>query len=98
MGQLILETTLTHFVRNLVLNIELEFLINQWIVQHVHCALKNWFLKTREGDLYPSRSQKAHLALVLFVLNILQTDAKCQYAADEQWHPVTSSSYAMVKC
>ena len=33
----------------------------------------------------------------MFVLNFLQTDVKGQSAADRHWHPVTSSSYAMVK-
>ena len=32
-----------------------------------------------------------------FILNFLQTDVKGQSAADRHWHPVTSSSYAMVK-
>jgi hypothetical protein len=35
--------------------------------------------------------------LPLFVLNFLQTDIKGQSAADRYWHPVTSSSYALVK-
>jgi hypothetical protein len=43
------------------------------------------------------RSQKEHLAFALFVLNFLQTDVKGQSAADCHSHPVTSSSYAMVK-
>ena len=33
----------------------------------------------------------------MFVLNFLQTDVKGQSAVDRHWHPVTSSSYAMVK-
>ena len=59
--------------------------------------LKKWLLKTKQGQLYPPRSPKAHLAFALFVLNFLQTDVKGQSAADRHWHPVTSSSYAMVK-
>lgn len=54
-------------------------------------------LKTKEGGIYPPRSPKAHLAVVLFVLHFLQTVAKSQSAADCHWHPVSSSSYAMVK-
>jgi hypothetical protein len=60
--------------------------------------LKNWLLKTKQGQLHPPRSPKAHLAFALFVLNFLhQTDVKGQSAANHHWHPVTSSSYAMVK-
>ena len=59
--------------------------------------LKNWLLKTKQGQLYPPRSPKAHLAFTLFVLNFFQTDVKVQSAVDRHWHPVTSSSYAMVK-
>ena len=51
----------------------------------------------KQGQLYPPKSPKAHLTFVLFVLNFLQTDVKGQYAADCHWHPVTSTSYAMVK-
>jgi hypothetical protein len=58
---------------------------------------KKWLLKTKQGQLYPLKSPKAHLAFVLFVLNFLQTDVKGQSAADRHWHPVTFSSYAMVK-
>ena len=58
---------------------------------------KNWLLKTKQGQLYPTRSTKAHLAFILFVLNFFQTDVKGQSAADRHWHPVTSSSYALVK-
>ena len=45
----------------------------------------------------PPRSTKAHLAFVLFILNFLQTGVKGQSTVDHHWHPVTSSSYAMVK-
>jgi hypothetical protein len=45
----------------------------------------------------PPRSPKAHLAFVLLVLNFLQTVVKGQSALDRHWHPVASSSYAMVK-
>jgi hypothetical protein len=71
--------------------------IGQGIVERAHCTLKNLLLKTKQGQLYPSRSPKAHLAFVLFLLNFLQTDVKGQSPADRHWHPVTSSSYAMVK-
>jgi hypothetical protein len=33
----------------------------------------------------------------LFILNFLQTEVKGQSPADRHWHPVTFSSYAMVK-
>ena len=69
--------------------------MGQGIVERAH--LKNWLFKTKQGQLYPPRSPKAHLAFALFVLNFLQTDVKGQSAADRHWHPVTSSSYAMVK-
>jgi hypothetical protein len=55
------------------------------------------FKTKKKGELYPPRSPKVHLAFVLFVLNILQTEAKGQSAVDHHWHPVTSRSYAMVK-
>ena len=71
--------------------------MGQGIVERAHRTLKNWLLKTKQGQLYPPRSPKAHLAFALFVLNFLQTDVKGQSAADRHWHPVTSSSYAMVK-
>ena len=71
--------------------------MGQGIVERVHCTFKNWLLKTKQGQLYPPRSPKAHLAFALFVLNFLQTDVKGQSAVDRHWHPVTSSSYAMVK-
>ena len=32
--------------------------MGQRIVEHVHCTLKNWLLKTKEGELYSSRSPK----------------------------------------
>jgi hypothetical protein len=59
--------------------------------------LKIGFYKTKQGQLYPPRSPKAHLAFTLFVLNFLQTYVKGHSAVDRHWHPVTSSSYAMVK-
>jgi transposase InsO family protein len=71
--------------------------MGQRIVERAHRTLKNWLFKTEQGQLYPPRSPKAHLAFTLFVLNFLQTDIKGQSAADRHWHPVTSSSYAMVK-
>jgi hypothetical protein len=71
--------------------------MGQEIVECAHRTSKNWLLKTKQGQLYPPRSPKAHLAFALFVLNFLQTDVKGQSAADRHWHPVTSSSYAMVK-
>jgi hypothetical protein len=52
--------------------------------------------KNKTG-LYPQRSPKAYLAFALFVLKFLQTDVKGQSSADCHWHPVTPSSYAMVK-
>ena len=69
--------------------------MGQGIVERAH--LKNWLFKTKQGQLYPLRSPKAHLAFTLFVLNFLQTDIKGQSAADHHWHPVTSNSYALVK-
>jgi hypothetical protein len=71
--------------------------MGQGIVERAHRTFKNWLLKTKQGQLYPPRSPKAHLAFALFVLYFLQTDVKGQSAADRHWHPVTSSSYAMVK-
>jgi transposase InsO family protein len=71
--------------------------MGQGIVERAYHTLKNWLLKMKQGQLYPTRSPKAHLAFVLFGLNFLQTDVKGQSAADRHWHPVTSSSYAMVK-
>jgi hypothetical protein len=71
--------------------------MGQGIVKLAHHTLKNWLLKTKQGQLYPPRSPKAHLDFALFVLNVLQTDVKGHFAADRHWHPVTSSSYAMVK-
>jgi hypothetical protein len=56
--------------------------MGQGIVERAHCTLKNWFLKTKQGQLYPPRSPKAHLAFVLFVLIFLQTDVKGQSAVD----------------
>jgi hypothetical protein len=43
------------------------------------------------------KSPKAHLLLLYLFLIFLQTDLKGQSALDRHWHPVTSSSYAMVK-
>ena len=57
-------------------------------------ACKN---KRGGGELYHPMSPKAHPALVLFVLNFLQSDAKGKSAVHCHWCPVTSSSYAMVK-
>ena len=71
--------------------------MGQGIVERAHHTLKNWLLKMKQGQLYPPKSPKAHLAFVLFLLNFLQTDVKGQSAANRHWHPVTSSSYAMVK-
>jgi hypothetical protein len=71
--------------------------MGQRIVEHAHLTLKIWLLKAKQGQLYPPRSPKAHLAFVLFILNFLQTDVKSQPAGDCYWHPVASSSYAMVK-
>ena len=71
--------------------------MGQGIVERAHRTLKNWLFKTKEGQLYPPRSPKAHLAFTLFVLNFLHTDIKGQSAADRHWHPVTSNSYALVK-
>jgi hypothetical protein len=53
--------------------------------------------KNKTGAVIPPKSPKAHLTFVLLALKFLQTDVKGQSAADRQWHPVTSSSYAMVK-
>ena len=79
------------FVNNLMLPISLEFFI-------VFKDKVLWnFLRNKKGELHSPRSPKAHLAFVLFVSNFLQTDAKGQSAVDHHWHPVTSSSYVMVK-
>ena len=67
------------------------------IVQCAHQTLKNWPFMTKQWQLYPPRSPKAHLAFTLFDLNFLQTDIKGQSAADHHWHPVTSNSYALIK-
>ena len=71
--------------------------MGQRIVKHAHHTLNNWLFKTKKGKLYPSKSPKAHLAFVLFVLNFLQTDAKGKSTTDCHWHPATSNSYAIVK-
>ena len=71
--------------------------MGQGIVERAHRTLKNWLFKTDQGQLYPPKSPKAHLGFTLFVPNFLQTDIKGQSAADCHWHPVTSTSYAMVK-
>ena len=42
--------------------------MGQGIVERAHHTLKNWLLKTKQGQLYPPRSPKAHLAFALFVL------------------------------
>jgi transposase InsO family protein len=42
--------------------------MGQEIAEHAHRTLKNWLLKTKQGQLYPPRSPKAHLAFVFFVL------------------------------
>ena len=60
-------------------------------------TLEKLTFKNKTGAVIPPKSPKAHLAFVLFILNFLQTDVKGQSAADRHWHPVTSSSYAMVK-
>jgi transposase InsO family protein len=39
------------------------------IVERAHHIFKNWLLKTKQGQLYPPRIQKAHLAFALYVLN-----------------------------
>jgi hypothetical protein len=56
--------------------------MGQGIIEHAHHTLKIWLLKTKQGQLYPPRSQKAHLTFVLFILNFLQTDVKGQSVAD----------------
>jgi hypothetical protein len=71
--------------------------MGQGIVERAHRTFKNWLFKTKQGQLYPPRSPKAHLAFTLFVLNFWQTDIKGQSAVDHHWHPVTSNSYALVK-
>jgi transposase InsO family protein len=40
--------------------------MGQGIVERAHHILKNWLLKTKQRQLYPPRSPKAHLAFVLF--------------------------------
>ena len=97
-GHPILVKILLHFVKNLASNTKLEFKpMGQGIVECAHRTLKNWLFKTKQGQLYPPKSPKAHLAFALFVLNFLQTDCKGQSAVDRHWHPVTSNFYAMVK-
>jgi hypothetical protein len=53
--------------------------------------------KNKNGGIIAPGTPKAHLAFGLFVLIFLQTEAKGQSSVDCHWHPVTSSSYAMVK-
>ena len=60
--------------------------LGQEIDKRVHHTFRNWLLKTKQGQLYPPRSPKAHLAFTLFVLNFLQTDVKGQSAVDHHWH------------
>ena len=43
--------------------------MGQGIVECAHRTLINWLLKTKQGQLYPPRSPKSHLAFALFVLN-----------------------------
>jgi hypothetical protein len=57
--------------------------MGQGIVERAYHTLKNWLLKTKQGQLYLTRSPKAHLTFVLFVLNFLQTDVKGLSAADQ---------------
>lgn len=45
--------------------------MGQGIIEGAHCTLKNCLLKTKEGELYSSRSPKAHLAFVLFQLKFV---------------------------
>jgi hypothetical protein len=71
--------------------------MGQEILERAHDTLKNWLSKTKQGQLYPPRSPKAHVTFVLLILNLLQTDIKGHSAADRLWHLVTFSSYAMVK-
>jgi transposase InsO family protein len=69
---------LTSFCKEFGIKIKLEFLITPWDEEclSAHRTLKNWLLKTKQGQLYPSKSPKGHLAFVLFILNFLQTDVK----------------------
>jgi transposase InsO family protein len=72
--------------------------MRQGVVERAHRTLKVWLLKTKQGQLYPQGHQKHILVLSCsFFLNFLQTDFKGQSAAGCHWHPITSSSYAMVK-
>jgi hypothetical protein len=43
--------------------------IGQEIDKCAHHTCINWLLKTKQGQLYPPRSPKAHIAFTLFVLN-----------------------------
>ena len=56
--------------------------IGQVIVERAHHTFKNWLFKTEQGQLYPPKSAKAHLAFALFVLIFLQTDMKGHSAVD----------------
>lgn len=40
--------------------------MGQGIVECAHRTLINWLLKTKQGQLYPPRSPKAHLPFTLF--------------------------------
>jgi transposase InsO family protein len=41
--------------------------MEQGIVERAHHTFKNWILKTKQGQLCPPRSPKAHLPFALFV-------------------------------
>jgi transposase InsO family protein len=41
--------------------------MGQGIVEHEHHTLRNWLLKTKDGELYPPKSPKTYLAFVSFV-------------------------------
>jgi transposase InsO family protein len=43
--------------------------MGQGIVKRAHRTLKKRLFKTKEGQLFPPRSPKSHLAFTLFVLN-----------------------------
>jgi transposase InsO family protein len=42
--------------------------MGQGIVERANGTLKNWLFKTKQEQLYPPKSPKAHLAFALFVL------------------------------
>ena len=54
-------------------------------------------IENKKQGVIPSKFTKSTSHIVLFLLIFLQTDAKGQSAADHHLHPVTSSSYAVVK-